>query len=216
MICTCDREKVRQKYKDACEKYGVQIGGIAIGEMNNIPYKSDPRAEEWAVDSIEVAKAMGVDVVLLAFFEKGDLKNDAQGTEETIKRLKKVAPIAEDNGIIFGLETWLSAEEHMYILDSVGSPNVKVYYDTANSNKMGYDIYSEIRSLGTENICEFHAKENGNLLGEGVVDFDEVAKALDDIGYKGWIQIEGAVPEDGDILESYQHNKRYLRSVLKG
>jgi len=34
-----------------------------------------------------------------------------------------------------------------------------------NSNDRGYDIYQEIRQLG-KRICEFHAKENGALLGQ--------------------------------------------------
>ena len=209
------QKKIQQQYKEACEKFGMAIGGIAIGEMNNIPYKSDPRAEQWVSDSIDVAVAMGVKVVLLAFFHNGDLKNDLEGTKETIRRLKKVAAKAEHNGIMLGIQSWLSAEEDMLIIDMVNSSNVKVYYDVANSHKMGYDIYTEIRSLGKENICEFHAKENGYLLGKGKVDFGEVRKALDDIGYEGWIQIEGAVPEKADMLESYLLNTEYIRSVLK-
>ena len=167
------QEKIQQQYKDACKKYGMAIGGIAIGEMNNIPYKSDPRAEQWVSDSIDVAKKMDCNMVLMAFFNEGDLKSDTKGTQETIRRLKKVAPKAEDNDIILGIESWLNAEEHMEIINSVNSPNVKVYYDVANSNKMGYDIYDEIRWLGKENICEFHAKENGYLLGQGKIDFQE-------------------------------------------
>ncbi len=205
---------IQEQYKEACEKFGVAIGGIAIGEMNNIPYKSDPRAEQWVSDSIDVAKVMGVQVVLMAFFANGDLKNDPNGTKETIRRLKKVAPKAEEHGIILGIESWLSAEEHMGIIDAVNSPNVKVYYDVANSHKMGYDIYEEIRWLGKEHICEFHAKENGYLLGKGKVDFEEVRKAMDAIGYEGWVQIEGAVPENADIFESYLLNNAYIRSVL--
>lgn len=208
------RSEIQQRYKDACQKYDIAISGIAIGELNNVPYKSDPRAEQWVFDSIDIAQAMDVKVVLLAFFNHGDIKNDQAGTEETIKRLKKVAKKAEDQGIILGLETWLNAEEHMYILNAVDSPNVKVYYDVANSNKMGYNIYEEIRSLGSENICEFHAKENGNLLGKGLIDFKEVRRAMDDINYTGWVQIEGAVPKDADMLESYIWNNNYLRSVL--
>ena len=208
--------KIQRQYKDACEKYGVAIGGIAIGEMNNIPYKSDPRAEQWVWDSVDVAKKMGCKVVLLAFFNKGDLKNDVQGTQETIQRLKKVAPKAEDNGIVLGIESWLSAKEHMEIIEAVGSPNVKVYYDVANSNKMGYNIYEEIRWLGRDNICEFHAKENGYLLGQGKIDFQEVRSAIDDIQYEGWIQIEGAVPENAKILDSYELNNKYIRSVFNG
>ena len=207
--------RIQQQYNDACHEYGLALGGIAIGEMNNIPYKSDPRAEIWVSDSIDVAKKLGVKVVLLAFFHNGDLKNDKKGTQETIRRLKKVSKKAEDNGIILGIESWLSAEEHMEIISAVGSPNVQVYYDVANSNKMGYNIYDEIRWLGKKHICEFHAKENGYLLGQGLIDFKEVRNAIDDIGYEGWIHIEGAVPENAVMFDSYVLNNKYIRSVLK-
>lgn len=208
------KKEVQDLYKEASKEHGVAIGGIAIGEMNSIPYKSDLRAEQWVSDSIDVAQDVGCEVVLLAFFSNGDLKGDKKGTKEVINRLKKVAPKAEDKGIILGIESWLSAEEHMDIIDSVGSPNIKVYYDVANSNKMGYNIYEEIRWLGKENICEFHAKENGFLLGKGPIDFIEVRKAIDDIGFEGWVMIEGAVPQGDDMLESYLLNNKYLRSVL--
>jgi L-ribulose-5-phosphate 3-epimerase len=210
------QDKVQKLYLDASRKNGIAIGGLAIGTLNSIPYKSDMRTEQWVSDSIDVAKIMGTKVVLLAFFGKGDLKGDKTGTDEVIRRLKKVAPKAEANGIILGIESWLSAKEHMVIIDAVGSPNVKVYYDVANSNKMGYNIYEEIRWLGKDNICEFHAKENGYLLGQGKVDFPEVRKAIDDIGYEGWVQIESAVPEGADMFESYLLNNKYIRSVLNG
>ncbi|WP_198439856.1 sugar phosphate isomerase/epimerase family protein [Pareuzebyella sediminis] len=209
------QKNIQQQYQHAFAKYGITMGGIAIGEMNNIPYKSDARAEKWVSDSIDVAKAMNCKVVLLAFFYNGDLKNDIEGTKETIKRLKKVAPKAEDHGIILGIESWLSAQEHMEILDAVNSPNVKVYYDVANSNKMGYDIYQEIQALGKEHICEFHAKENGFLLGQGRIDFQRFGKILHNIGYEGWVQIEGAVPENGDMFKSYVHNNTFIRSALE-
>ena len=96
---------------------------------------------------------------------------------------------------MLGIESWLSAPDLLRILDAVGSPSVRVYYDLANSTQMGYDILAEIRQLGRERICEFHAKENGSLLGQGRIDFPAVRKALDDIDYTGWLQIEGAVPK---------------------
>src|SRR4029450_7214350 len=129
---------------------------------------------------------------LLAFFERGDLRNDADGQAEVIRRLKRIAPKAEQRAVILGIESWLSAAEHRRVLDAVGSPNVQVYYDVANSTQMGYDIAAEIRQLGRERICEFHAKENGFLLGQGRIDFAAVRKAMDDINFSGWIQIEGA------------------------
>ena len=88
-----------------------------------------------------------------------------------------------------------------------------MYYDVANSTQMGYDIVAEIRQLGRQRICEFHAKENGFLLGQGKIDFPAVRKAMDDIGYSGWIQIEGAMPKGQPMRESYVENVRFMRST---
>ena len=42
----------------------------------------------------------------------------------------------------------------------------------------------------------------------------EVRKAIDDIDYKGWIQIEGALPQDADLMESYVENVKVMRKVF--
>ncbi len=206
------RPDVQRAYREAAAATAVRIGGIALDLMNQVPYKSDPRTEQWVSDSVDVARALGVRVVLLAFFEKGDLRNDADGQAEVVRRLKRVAPKAEQHGVVLGIESWLSAPEHVRILDAVGSRNVQVYYDLANSTQMGYDVLAEIRQLGRDRICEFHAKENGFLLGQGRIDFPAVRKAMDDIGYTGWIQIEGAVPSGQPLVASHAQNVRFMRA----
>jgi L-ribulose-5-phosphate 3-epimerase len=206
------RADVQRAYRDAATATGVRIGGVALDLMNQVPYKSDPRTEQWVSDSIDAAKALDVRVILLAFFEKGDLLNDPDGQEEVIRRLRRVAPKAEQQGIVLGIESWLSAPEHLRILDAVRSRSVQVYYDLANSTQMGYDILAEIRQLGRDRICEFHAKENGFLLGQGRIDFPAVRKAMDDTGYGGWIQIEGAVPKGQPLIESHSRNVRFMRT----
>ncbi len=207
------KPEVQQQYKEAAKKVGLQVSSLAIGELNKIPYKSDPRTVQWVSDSIDVCKAFGVRVVLLAFFGNDDLRDDKAGVDEVVRRLKAVAPKAEKAGVILGIESWLSADQHLEILERVGSKSVQVYYDVCNSNDRGYDIYQEIRKL-SKRICEFHAKENGSLLGQGKVDFHKVRAALDDIDYHGWIQIEGAVPPGQPILESYQANCKFMRGIL--
>lgn len=209
------KSEVQAAYLQLSKIFKTQFTGLAIGELNNYPYKSDPRTDNWVGDSIDVAKVLGVKVILLAFFSKGDLKNDVKGTEAVISKLKNVAVKAEKAGVTLGIESWLSAEEHMYIIDQIGSSHIKVYYDVANSEKMGYPIYDEITWLGKKNmICEFHFKENGFLLGQGKVDFNKVRSCLDAIHYKGCIQIEGAVPEGKTMLESYKLNNAFTRQVL--
>src|SRR5918997_1375787 len=142
----------RETFERAAREAGVEIASLALGVLNRVPYKSDPRTEAWVRDSVDVAKAMRLRVVLLAFFEQNDLKGDAAGTAEVVRRLRAVAPRAEAAGVILGVESWLDAREHRALIDAVGSPNVRVYYDVANANKMGYDVYAEIRELGRELI----------------------------------------------------------------
>jgi L-ribulose-5-phosphate 3-epimerase len=204
---------VQREFRDAAKAAGLEVASLAIGELNTIPYKSDPRTIEWVRDCIEVCQALGVPVVLLAFFGNDDLRGDKAGVDEVVRRLKAVAPRAEKAGVSLGIESWLNAEQHLEILDRVGSTAVRVYYDVCNSNDRGYDIYKEIRRLG-KLICEFHAKENGALLGQGKIDFKKVRAALDDIDYAGWIQIEGAVPPGQPILESYKANCKFMRDIF--
>jgi sugar phosphate isomerase/epimerase len=207
----CNPE-LQKKFLEEAKKHNVQIASLALGTLNNVPYKSDPRAERWVSESIDVCKVMGVNVVLMAFFGKGDLRNDKKGTDVVVERLKKVAPKAEEAGVFLGFESWLSAEQHLDIIERVGSPAVKVYYDVANSHKAGYDIYEEIRLLDKQ-ICEFHAKDYDDLYGKGTIAFEEVRKAMDDIGYRGWIVIEGVKMPLG-LEESMRYDAKYLRGVF--
>lgn len=206
------KPEVQKLYLETVAKQQVEIGSLAIGSLNDVPYKSDPQAEQWVSDSIDACKALGVKVVLLAFFAKGDLLNDPEGVAAVVQRLRKVAPKAEQADVTLGFESWLSAEQHMEILNRVGSPAVKVYYDVANSHKQGYDIYKEIRLLG-KNICEFHAKDYDDLYGKGSIDFKRVRLAMDDIGYRGWLHMEGTKLPLG-LEESIKYDERYLRSVF--
>lgn len=205
--------EVQARFKQSAKSAGVAIASLAIGELNNIPYKRDPRTVEWVRDSVDVCQALGVRVVLLAFFSNDDLRDDPAGIDEVVRRLKAVAPKAEKAGVSLGIESWLSADQHIEILDRVGSKAVRVYYDLCNSTDRGYDIHKEIRQLG-KRICEFHAKENGALLGQGKIDFKKVRRAMDDIEYSGWIQIEGAVPPGAPILDSYRANCRFMRDIF--
>lgn len=205
------KPEVQKAYLEAAKKHGLEISSIGVAEMNNTPLKSDERAEPWLLESIDVARALGVKVILLAFFYRNDLKNDKPGTDRVVELLKKAAPAAEKAGVIYGIESWLSADEHLDIIDRVGSPALTCYYDVGNSHKMGYDIYKEIRQLG-KRICEFHAKDYDNIYGTGQIDFRKVREAMDEIGYRGWIQIEsgsklGPIP-------SYKANREYLKTVF--
>ncbi len=73
--------------------------------------------------------------------------NDSKEKDVVIYKFKDITPIAEKTGVTLCIESWLSAEEYMRFIDAVGSTHLKVYYEMANSEKMGYNIYEEIKWL---------------------------------------------------------------------
>lgn len=199
----------------ASKRTGIKIASLAIGELNSTPLKSEAKTVDWVNGSIDAAKALGVKVVLLAFFSKGDLRDDDTGKKVVIERLKQLAPQAEKKGIILGIESYLSAQEQLEIIEAIGSPNVQVYYDPRNAADAGHDPYTEIPLLGKRKlICEVHLKENEFLLGQGSIDWPRIEQLLSDIGYKGWMQIEGAVPKGKTVDESYPLNVSYVKKVF--
>jgi sugar phosphate isomerase/epimerase len=205
------RADVQQAYLAAARQTGLQIASLAISELNTIPLKSDPRAALWLLDALDVPRALGVKVILVAEFANGELKGDKEGVDRTVEFLKEVAPRAEKAGAILGLENYLSAPENLDILQRVGSPAVQVYYDVGNSTDKGYDIYQEIRML-KGHICEFHAKDGNFMLGQGRIDFHKVREAMDDIDYRGWIEIEAEAPHG--LIEDYRADVKFLKEIF--
>lgn len=213
------RQVDRQRaYREESKRTGVKIASLAIGELNRVPYKSEARTDEWVWDAVDVARNLDVTVILLAFFAKNDLREDQQGKDAVVMKLKEVAPKAEKLGITLGIESYLSVEEHMDIIQKVGSDSIKVYYDFRNSADAGYDVIREIKWLGKDMICELHMKENGFLLGEGTLDWPRIAETLAEMGYRGdgWMQIESARPKEMSVVESYKRNQAFLKKVFYG
>ena len=204
------------QFRDKAKETGIAISSMAIGELNNVPYKSDNQTDAWVFDAIDAAKFFNVEVVLLAFFSKNDLRNDAKGVDTVIQKLKQVMPYAEKNKITLGIESYLTAEEHLDIMDKVGSNNLKVYYDFRNAQDAGNDIYHEIKLLGNKNICELHLKENGAFLGKADIDWVKVSRALNEINFHPakWMQIEGALPPKYDFINGHQQNLTFLKSIF--
>ncbi|NBU36156.1 MAG: sugar phosphate isomerase/epimerase, partial [Bacteroidetes bacterium] len=211
------RNKTTQiQFRDKAKETGIAISSLAIGELNNVPYKSDNQTDAWVFDAIDAATFFNVKVVLLAFFSKNDLRNDAKGVDTVIQKLKQVMPYAEKNKITLGIESYLTAEEHLDIMEKVGSDNLKVYYDFRNAQDAGNDIYHEIKLLGNKNICELHLKENGAFLGKADIDWVKVSRALNDINFHPakWMQIEGALPPKYDFIHGHQQNLTFLKSIF--
>jgi sugar phosphate isomerase/epimerase len=206
-------EAQQERILAAAEKHRVVISSLAMGALNNIPYKSDAATEQWVLDSVKVMTRLKQKMTLLAFFGKGDLVGDEAGVTEVIRRLKKLAPRAEAAGVVYGIESWLKAEELERMLDAVNSPAIRVYYDVGNMHKVGEDYGAAIRRLGRERMGEVHLKDYDDLYGKGSINFPAVRTALDASGYCGWLGIEGVKTPLG-VEASIRYDVDYLRPIF--
>ena len=203
----------RAAFLDAAGKRGQAIASFALGILNDVPLKNDPRAERWLGEAIGICRDTGVKVILVPFFGKGDLRNDSAGVDACVAALRRLAPNAERAGVVLALESYLSADELLKILDRVGSPSVQIYYDVANSQAAGLDIAREIPLLG-KRIAEIHAKDTKDLYGKGSMDFPLVRKAMEEIGYGGWFVVEGTKLPLG-LEPSLRYDLDYLKTIFR-
>ena len=80
-----------------------------------------------------------------------------------------------------------TAEQTVEVVKQIDRSNVKVLLDVFHMNIEEVSIPDAIRATG-DLLGHFHVVDsNRHAPGMGHVDFTEIASALRDIGYKGWI-----------------------------
>jgi len=204
-----DRQKT---WLEESKKTGIPIVGTCLEILHRDNLKAHPNGPKWVEQSIAATAALGTKVILLPFFGKQQIK-EREEQKATADRLKVIAPLAEKAGVILGLEDTISAEDNAWILDQVGSPAVKVYYDVGNSFNQKYDIYKEIVWLGKDRVCQLHIKDNPNFLGKGGIDMPRYVEAVLRSGFEGWAVLETSSPTK-DIKADMITNSTYLRGLL--
>jgi len=203
----------RSKYLAAAKETGLEISSFAMGHLNNTPLATTPEAEGMIEDCLDAMVEMNIGLVLVPFFGNADMNQHKDHQPLAIEKLKRLAPIAEKKKKILAVESYLSAEDHLTLLDAIGSDAVKIYYDVRNSKNKGYDIFHEIELLGSKKlIAQIHFKEDRYRLGEGDIDFTKVCATMEKIGYEGWIVVEGAITEN--MRESQIANAQFVKKLI--
>ena len=121
--------------------------------------------------------------------------------KEVMKRLKELARIAEDGGVILAHENcsgWggQGPEEALDIIETVNSPNLRFLLDTGNKphgNGTPRDIYQKVRDYIVHvHIKDYKGKEGNRFVfpGEGDCQVEKIIEVLLSSGYKGGFSIE--------------------------
>ena len=168
---------------------------------------------QYIKECIEIAKFMESPIfggpVYSAVGKTRFISDDQKKRERDwcIENLLKVSKIADDCGIIVGVEPLNrfetdminTADQALSLVKEVNHPNIKVSLDTFHCNIEEKSIPDTIRKVGKELLCHIQANESDRgTPGTGNVDWIGIKQALDDIGYDKAIVIEtfGEVSEE--------------------
>lgn len=207
-----DNPGIQARYLSASKAEGIPLDGTCLDILHVNYLKNDKLGQKWVQDAIRVTRALKIDVILLPFFGKGALTTRDE-MDYVGDVLRELGPQAEQAGVILGLEDTISAEDNVRIMDRARSKAVLVYYDVGNSTNNGFDVIKEIRWLGKDRICQFHLKDNPHYLGEGKIDFPVVLHTIQDLGFRGYANLETSAPSNS-IEADMGRNLTFLRQLM--
>ena len=207
-----------QKYKTLAALTGIKISSVAMSGFYAQSFASRESYIEPVADCIDVMKGLGVKVCFLPLGVTSDLKKNPELRPQTVARLKEVGRMAEEAGVVIGIETTLDAADEKALLREVGSPAVKSYFNFQNPLANGRDLYEELRILG-DDICMIHCTNTDKywLENDPQIDMPAIKKTLEEIGYDGWLVIERSrdASDSRNVRRNYGANCAYLKSVFQ-
>lgn len=185
--------------------YGAPVILMVPGRLAATEYKM-PKASKFVLD-------YDPKTLMLSRVAEGDnapyagyiaAHNDA--TNRAIEAIEALIPVAADEGVIIGLENvwnnlWVMPAFASAFIRSFSSPWVKAYFDLGNHTR--YARAEEWLKELSDQIVKLHIKDfkidrsvprEGKFvrIGDGSIDFRSVRRAIDSVGYSGWVAIESS------------------------
>ena len=211
-------DEVKQ-YKEAAEKTGVKITSIMNSDHWKYPLSdNDPEVVKKCIEGLKTsmhnAHDLGAGAVLLV---PGVVAADVRYADvyrRSQEQIRKLLPLAKELKVIIAIENvgnrfLLSPLEMARYVDEFKSPWVRSYFDIGNVVSTGYP-QDWIRTLG-KRLCRVHIKrfEPGtdhpkfdpkDRRTQGI-DWPDVRKALNEVGYSGWITAEVKSGDENYVKE---------------
>jgi len=156
---------------------------------------------QYLESAIRTAEALGSPLlsgVIYAPWGKRTMAHRTERWERSVKALKQIAPLAAAHGVTLGIEAVNRFETDLVntaaqasgMADAIGEPNVGVLLDTYHMNIEEKNLGEALRK-GRHTLVHLHAVENDRgAPGSGHVPWEEVATALREIRYDGWVTLE--------------------------
>jgi sugar phosphate isomerase/epimerase len=210
---------VRRQFLEAAKENGLAICSLAMSGFYAQSFAERPTVPRMIKDCIDTMKLMGVKTAFLPLGVRGDLVQHPELRPAIVERLKAAAPQAEDAGVVIGVETALDAAGEVELLEEIGSPAIRSYFNFANALQNGRDLLAELRTLGKDRICQIHATDQDGVWLENNtrLDMPKVRTALDEMGWSGWLVLERSrdARGSGNVRKNFGANAAYLKRVFQ-
>jgi L-ribulose-5-phosphate 3-epimerase len=226
---TIAREDEAAEVRDAARHTGLRIHSVMNADHWRFPLSSGDRdvvsrSVAGMETSLRNAALWGADTVLLvpAVVDATTSYRDAWTRSQQVIR-ERLLPLARELKVIVAVEeVWnkflLSPLEFARYVDELDSPWLKAYFDVGNVVFYGYP-QDWIRALGPR-IAKVHLKDfhldrpNGRFawtnLGDGDIDWLDVRRAFDDVGYRGVFTTEVAAGDAAYLKDLAGRVDRFL------
>lgn len=209
----------RQQFLSKASELGLEIPSLAMTGFFAQSFAERPTVPRMIQDCVDTMTAMNVKIAFLPLGVKGDLVKNPELRPAIVERLKMAGAIAGKAGVVIGVETSLSAAEEVKLLEEVGSPAIKIYFNFSNALQNGRDLHQELRMLGKDRICQIHAtNEDGVWLeNDPKIDLAKVKRTLDDMGWSGWLVVERSrdAKEPTNVRKNFTANVAHLKKVFQ-
>ena len=196
----------------AARQSGVMVRSICADYFMEAPLHdrdTDDAHESRAVllRLIETARDLGVTDIVIPCVDHSSLQ-DRAARNRLIEALRPALSDAEAAGVNLALETDLSPDDFLYILDRLPSPRLTVNYDIGNSAALGYDPEQEFAAYGNR-ISDIHVKDRirggGPVpLGDGDADISNVFRLMADYAFDGPVIMQAFRDDDGIAIFAEQ------------
>jgi sugar phosphate isomerase/epimerase len=138
-------DSIRQVFMDKAKELKLEICSLAMTGYYAQSFCGREEYQQSIRDCIKTMKAMNVKVAFLPLGVQCDLKKDPSIRDSVVSRLKVAGKMAEEAGVVIGIETALSAKEEVALLKEIGSPAIQIYFNFSNPLKEGRDLYKELK-----------------------------------------------------------------------
>lgn len=230
---TEDGKRALYRKAEALRAYAEGLG-VTFNQAH-APFSTRPgdtRRFDWIVRSFEMASILGVkQIVVHPMHYMTYKKNEAVLKQANYEFFKALLPHAERNNVKIAIEnmyqwdakrkfiihdTCASPKEFCEYVDMLDSPWVIACLDVGHCALVGEEQPEMIHTLGHDRLRALHVHDvdylhdNHTLPGILNLDFDEIVKALAEIGYEGEFTLEANHFFDGFGTEFAAEAARFM------